>query len=78
MVDSIILNSLFLIGAILIIWKIMFSFRQKGVSFLSLPGNKLVTLKSKREITHDTILLTFSLPNEHMYLGIEVGQHVRV
>ena len=72
------INSIILIGIIVIACKIYYSFRQNRIDFISLPGIKLVTLKSRQEISHDTLLLTFSLPNSDMFLGIEVGQHIKV
>ena len=81
------LDKTFIITAIFgIIGVILFAFcrsrRTESTAadqYLIKPGvKKPVIFKRKEQITHDTILLTFSFMDKNKVLGLDIGQHLRV
>lgn len=72
------LNAVILIALGPLVAALILIFTRKQKTLAASRGPKLVTLTEKKTLNHDTIVLTFQLPDPKMYLGIGVGQHVRV
>ena len=78
MFGAICITTILFLAAVFIVWKFFLWQPKKNIKFLETTEVKKVTLSEKKIITHDTIMLIFTLPDPLMTLGIQVGQHIRV
>ena len=67
--------NLILLGAPLVIILAIFVFfltQKRG------PTKMQCQLVEKDKLTHDTIIFTFTLPNQKKTLGLKVGEHIEI